>query len=262
MDGARLADLEHANMIAGMSLFGSNVEGAWVRRSDGVAVIWTGLPYILFNQVVVEDGGATPDAIASGVAAMRERIGPFVVNLRSGTDDRYVPLMAELGLQPVSERPWMPGMAWHPLPARRKRPEPGLEVRRVVDEAGLAEHVAVAAAGFEMPEAVIRSVMVSALLDRGDVSVYVGWDGSGPVTAGLGIRSGRTIGVYNIATIPTARGRGYGAAMTRHVVEDGVDAGSEVAILQASEMGYPVYERLGFRTVVEYIGYVEPPGAD
>ena len=31
-------------------------------------------------------------------------------------------------------------------------------------------------------------------------------------------------------------------------------AGCDVAILQASEMGRPIYERLGFRTVVEYDG--------
>ena len=80
------------------------------------------------------------------------------------------------------------------------------------------------------------------------------------MSTGLGIRSGRTIGVYNIATIESARGRGYGAAITRQVVADGIAAGCDVAILQASDMGYPVYERMGFRTVVEYVGYVDPSG--
>ncbi len=31
-----------------------------------------------------------------------------------------------------------------------------------------------------------------------------------------------------------------------------------MAILQASDMGYPIYERLGFKTVVEYFAYVDP----
>jgi hypothetical protein len=46
--------------------------------------------------------------------------------------------------------------------------------------------------------------------------------------------------------------------MTLRIVADGAAAGCDVAILQATPMGYPVYERLGFRTVVEYDGFIEP----
>jgi GNAT superfamily N-acetyltransferase len=86
----------------------------------------------------------------------------------------------------------------------------------------------------------------------------VGYTDGEPVTTGLGVRTGRTIGVYNIATIESARRRGFGAAMTIRIVDDGTADGCDVAILQASDMGQPTYERLGFRTVVEYRGYVDP----
>jgi hypothetical protein len=46
--------------------------------------------------------------------------------------------------------------------------------------------------------------------------------------------------------------------MTQRVVTDGTASNCNVAILQATEIGYPIYQRLGFRTVVEYMGYVEP----
>ena len=46
--------------------------------------------------------------------------------------------------------------------------------------------------------------------------------------------------------------------MTRRIAADGAAAGCDVAILQASAMGYSLYERLGYRTVVEYMAYTEP----
>jgi GNAT superfamily N-acetyltransferase len=98
------------------------------------------------------------------------------------------------------------------------------------------------------------------LLDRPDCVVYVGYADGDPVVSGLGWRSGRTIGVYSIATIAPARRRGYGAAMTARVVADGALAGCDVAALQASEMGRPIYERLGFRTVITYDAYTLTPG--
>jgi GNAT superfamily N-acetyltransferase len=103
--------------------------------------------------------------------------------------------------------------------------------------------------------------MSEELAGRPDAAVYVGYADGEPVTSGLGVRTGTTIGVYSIATIASARRRGYGAAMTARIVDDGAADGCDVAILQASEMGRPTYERLGFRTVVEYSGYVDPAGS-
>jgi hypothetical protein len=51
------------------------------------------------------------------------------------------------------------------------------------------------------------------------------------------------VGVYAVATLPEARGRGDGAALTWRAttVEPRLPA-----LLQASEIGQPVYEQLGF----------------
>ena len=263
MHAAELARLEHENLIATLTLAGANVDGAVVRRDDGVALIATGLPMRIFNHVLVEEGEATPSAIAAAVDVTRERGDEFVVSLRGGVDDRFTALMSELGLVPISEGPWLPGMALFPLPdVAALAASHGLEIRQVTDRAGLEDHITTAAAGFEMPEEPLRAIMAETMLGRAGLTVYVGYKGREPVTTGLGSRTGRTIGVYNVATIESARRRGYGAAMTTRIATDGAAAGCDVAILQASPMGHPVYERLGYRTVVEYMGYVDPSSID
>ncbi|MGZ6345052.1 MAG: GNAT family N-acetyltransferase [Candidatus Limnocylindrales bacterium] len=259
MDREELARREHENMIEALALAGSNAEGALVRRVDGVALIATGLPLRLFNQVLVEGGEATPAAIASAVAVTRDRGDRFVVNLRSGADDRFIALMGELGLVPLSDEPPSPGMALYPLPAEASPgAPPGHEIREVTDAAGLEDNIRATAEGFELPESILRAVIDMTLVGDPGTALYVGYTGGEPVTSGLGVRTGRTIGVYNIATVPSARKRGYGAAMTARIATDGAAAGCDVATLQASEMGYPIYRRLGYRTVVEYLGYVDP----
>jgi alkanesulfonate monooxygenase SsuD/methylene tetrahydromethanopterin reductase-like flavin-dependent oxidoreductase (luciferase family) len=110
-----------------------------------------------------------------------------------------------------------------------------------------------------MPEAWLQSIMGDALPAQSEIALYVGYADDRPVTTGLGVRTGPTIGAYNIATVEAARRRGYGAAMTMRIVDDGAAEGCDVAILQASDVGRPIYERLGFRTVVEYDGYVARP---
>ena len=46
--------------------------------------------------------------------------------------------------------------------------------------------------------------------------------------------------------------------MTWAAVEAGRAWGSRAATLQASEMGEPVYRKMGFRTVTRYASYDEP----
>ena len=258
MDDDTLATLEHHNMVATVLQAASSWDGALVCESGGVTLISTGLPVRLFNQVLISGPDATDDGVRAAVDEIRTRTERYALNLRAGPDDRFLPLVAQLGLVPVSATPWMPGMALWPIGSGAATPVPaGHEIRRVTDAQGVSDHVAAAAEGFGMPAEWVEGFLGKAIEDP-DSRIYVGYDDGAPVTAGYGKVTGRTIGIYNIATVPAARRRGNGAAMTMRIVDDGVAAGCDVAILQASDMGKPTYERLGFRTVVEYVGYADP----
>ena len=260
MDDATLADREHANLITAFVVV-ANMAGGVVHRTGGVASLLSGLPAPNFNLVMVDDAAATPEALTDAVALARERGVPFAVNLRIGTDDRFVPHVAGLGLVPYSTGAWMPGMALHPIPAELPAPPPGHHIRHVEDRGGVREHVRITSAVFGIPADVMSAIVNTTSMHLPCVSVYVGYADGAPVSAGLGIRSGRTIGIYNVATLDSARRRGYGEAMTLRIAADGAADGCDVAVLQSSAMGMPLYARLGYRTVVSYMGYVEPGSA-
>lgn len=55
-------------------------------------------------------------------------------------------------------------------------------------------------------------------------------------------------GVYLVATVPEYRGRGLARRLMSVALEEARERGCETSTLQASPMGYPVYERLGYET--------------
>ena len=252
-----LVALEHENWIAFLTGVVSCTNGATVSRAGGVVTLLTGLPMDWFNQILIEGDEATPEGVLAAAAEARRRGGQFAVRLRDGIDDRFIPTLTQAGL--AGRETSFPGMVAFPidLDAIAEQARPELEIRRVTDAAGIDAHRWAATAGFGTDPAVAGGIVCLGLLDRPYCTVYVGYADGDLVAAGMGWRTGRTIGVYSIATIESARRRGYGAAMTARVIADGVAAGCDVSGLQASEMGRPIYERLGFRTVVRYVAYAD-----
>lgn len=260
MTNNELATLEHANWIAYLTGVASCASRTTVTRAGGVVTLLTGLPSDWFNQILIERDEATRPDLLSAIDEARAGAEPFVVRLRSDIDDRFSPTLIQAGMEAMGKEHATPGMVAFPIDhdGIAKQMAPGLEIRQVIDATGIDAHRWVVAAGFGFDPVLANGTACLGVLDRSECVVYVGYANGAPVASGLGWRTGRTIGVYSIATIPSGRRRGYGAAMTARVVADGVLAGCDVAALQASEMGRPIYERLGFRTVVRYAAYADP----
>jgi predicted GNAT family acetyltransferase len=138
--------------------------------------------------------------------------------------------------------------------------EGGLVIRQLVaDEAPL--HAQVAAAGFGIPSEMFLQLMTPAVLAAPGVRCYLGEAGGQPVSTGLGVKLGSSVGIFNIATPPEHRRHGYGAAVTARAVADGLAAGARWSWLQSSPEGYKVYERLGFRTLEAWPCWATQPAS-
>jgi ribosomal protein S18 acetylase RimI-like enzyme len=75
---------------------------------------------------------------------------------------------------------------------------------------------------------------------------FVAFLGDQPVATTSSHLHGDLAGIYFVATLAAARGRGIGSAVTRAAMRHARDAGATVAALQSSESGYSVYRGLGF----------------
>jgi ribosomal protein S18 acetylase RimI-like enzyme len=76
-------------------------------------------------------------------------------------------------------------------------------------------------------------------------------DGRPVATALRGVFGGTAV-IYNVATLPDARGRGFGRFVTLAAMHDAAAHGARRAVLESSEMGRNVYRRLGFREVGDF----------
>jgi GNAT superfamily N-acetyltransferase len=80
-------------------------------------------------------------------------------------------------------------------------------------------------------------------------TVYVGRLDDKPVAITILFNGAGVAGVFGVGTIPSARGLGIGAAITLKPLLDARAQGYRYGVLFATEMGQPVYERIGFRVV-------------
>jgi GNAT superfamily N-acetyltransferase len=86
-------------------------------------------------------------------------------------------------------------------------------------------------------------------LPAGAAHMYVARHEGRPVGCMLALDHDGNTEIQMVATVPEARGRGISGNLLRHALADAAERGSESATLIATPMGYPVYERAGFRAL-------------
>lgn len=251
-DGGRESD---ANFAGTWTRMANAIPGGWARSRSGLTVASTGVPLATFNLIFVLSPLRRAEAAMSRAVGWMEESGvPFLVRVRTDLDAE-VDAARRMGL---IETGALPGMVLTDLTDLPALPA-GLEVRRVHDQASADDHLRLAADSFGLPRESVAPLVSAPLWGGAGFELYVAYrDGRAVATSALSVTS-KMAGVYNVAVPLAERGQGLGAALTAHAVRQGAHSyGAEAATLQASTMGLPVYERMGFRTVRRYAGFVSP----
>lgn len=82
------------------------------------------------------------------------------------------------------------------------------------------------------------------------ITYWIGYWKGQPVAGSMFIMENSVVGVHWVATLPDFRNQGIGFAVTYNPLVHLKKRGAEQAVLFSSTMGKPVYEKMGFKTVL------------
>jgi ribosomal protein S18 acetylase RimI-like enzyme len=241
----QLASAHDANFVSAIGLLADYCPGGWRGSFGRLPVAITGAPGAFFNAIWVLEPPDLGD-LRSAVDHLQSRGLPFIVHVRGDLDraDRMSIDRIEL-----ADEGLLPCFAYEPGPIPERPVE--LEIRRVTEE-DWEPFIATTCAGFGLPRSFVDELYSATMLAAPELRLYLGLVDGRAVASSAAVRTDATVGIYNVATVPDARGRGFGTALTWETMRD-ADPGWTVAVLQASEMGRPIYERMGFRLVREFV---------
>jgi GNAT superfamily N-acetyltransferase len=231
-DPSALVSAAHVSFLGSFRKLAEHAPGGEVRTFGTVFAFVTGVPAALFNGCVLI-GAPSPSALDEALTWLARRRVPFRVFVVGEPATAINELLTSHSLRRDAD-PY-PAMVLHPLPDPPARPD-GIEV---IDglEPGLAPY------------------LPASFADDAEVRVFSALVDGQPAGVSIAIRTGDVSGVYGVGTRPEFRRRGVGTAVSWAAVTAGREWGCDTVVLQASAAGLPVYERMGFRTVVRYLTF-------
>ena len=233
---------------------------ATIGRPGSLICAVTPLALSLFNRVMsVRLAADEVDEAIEGVQAAHARASvPGSWWLGPGTTPGTLPQALERHGYSSSET--IPAMTLELDQLSPLQLPPGVELSWVNGRDQMRATQRMIGIGFGMPPALAHEMAESLAAIGEDPSsparvVVASLDGT-PVSSAMAVTVGDVAGVYSVATLPEARGKGLGMAITLAVLHDARDRGARHGVLESSDMGFPIYTRMGFRHVGDFRVFV------
>ncbi len=172
-------------------------------------------------------------------------------------DDGLVAAAEAAGFQAVYEMPEM---------VLRERPDPpdpipGAELRKLeaLEQADDFWRVAIESyADIGFPPEIFSGYTDHAGLLAENVVAFIAYLDGEPVSIAMTMVSDTVAGIYWVGSRTQARGRGLGRAVTTAATIAGFELDGNVASLQASPMGKPIYLAMGYEVAFDYRMFLSP----
>lgn len=262
MDDGRRA---HLNLVESSRRLFALDSGAEIEATEGwmLAAGTPTNPLISNAAFRIDDGIDAGELLERARGFFGERGRGFALWARTGApeDEDLIAAAEAGGLAAVYSMPEM-------LLDRSVEERPltdGAELRRVETAADADAFWRVAADSYTsigFPPEVFGHNDDYAGLQAPDVATFLARLDGEPAAIAMTIVTDGVAGIYWVGSRQPARGRGLGWATTAAAVNAGFEIGAEIASLQASPMGRPLYERMGFETIYEYRLFLVPAPGD
>jgi len=138
-----------------------------------------------------------------------------------------------------------------------------LSIERVEEKEGVAifAKVVVSAGVYaHIYEQLLSKIPPVLYRDGAPLEIYVGYVEGVPVVTGILVLHANVAGIYYIMTDPSFRKRGFGTEMMASLLLRAKERGYRLAILQASESGRSLYQKLGFEQNCRFVEYGRDDG--
>jgi len=141
-----------------------------------------------------------------------------------------------------------------------------LSIKRVEDETSLQLWVDIVANVFGLPESTAKAFYqlyckIGFAQDCPFVN-YIGYSNNKPVSTASVYYNGITAGVYNVATIESARHHDFGTKITHHCLTRAANKGYNVSVLQGAADAVAIYENLGFKDYCIFEQFIYVPSSN